>query len=91
MLDRVRIHEMSQMIPQSNNNNRNRPRPNASRYTRSAQADEKPAPNTQSQWQRKYDHYCQLAQATNSDDAVTREHHWQHAEHFLRLMNGSAS
>ncbi len=30
-----------------------------------------------------------LAQATNDD--VTREHHWQHAEHHLRLVNGSAS
>jgi hypothetical protein len=79
------------MIPQSNNSSRNRSRPNISRNTRPAQAGQQAAPNSQSQWQRKYDHYCNLAQATNGDDAVTREHYWQHAEHFLRLMNGSAS
>jgi hypothetical protein len=82
---------MSKMIPQSNSNGRHRPRPNVTRNTRPAQAGQQNAPNNQSQWQRKYDHYCNLAQATNSDDAVTREHHWQHAEHFLRLMNGSSS
>jgi hypothetical protein len=79
------------MMPQSNNNGRNRPHPNGSRNFRSAHTGQQTAPNTQNQWQRKYDHYCNLAQATNGDDAVTREHHWQHAEHFLRLMNGSAS
>jgi hypothetical protein len=78
------------MIPQSNSNGRNRPRPNASRNTRPAQAGQQSAPNNQSQWQRSYDRYCQLAQSA-TDDAVTREHYWQHAEHFLRLMNGSAS
>ena len=82
---------MSKMIPQSNSNGRNRPRPNVARNARLAQAGQQPAPNNQSQWQRKYDHYCTLAQATNNDDTVTREHYWQHAEHFLRLMNGSAS
>jgi hypothetical protein len=79
------------MIPQSNFNSRNRPRPNVARNTRPAQASQQYSPNNQSQWQRKYDHYCNLAQATNGDDAVTREQCWQHAEHFLRLMNGSAS
>jgi hypothetical protein len=82
---------MSKMIPKSNSNGRNRSRPNFARNTRPAQVGQQNVPNNQSQWQRKYDHYCNLAQATNSDDAVTREHHWQHAEHFLRLMNGSAS
>jgi hypothetical protein len=82
---------MSKMMPQSNFNGRNRPRPNAGCNTRPAQAGQQTAPNNQSQWQRKYDHYCDLAQATDSNDAVTREGHWQHAEHFLRLMNGSAS
>lgn len=79
------------MIPQSNNNNRNRPRPNAPRNTRPPRADQQTTPANPSQWQRKYDHYRNLAQATNSDDAVTREQHWQYAEHYLRLMNGSAS
>jgi hypothetical protein len=82
---------MSKMIPQTNNNGRNRPRPNGPRNMRPPQAGQQPAPNNHSQWQRKYDHYCALAQATNNDDAVTCEQHWQHAEHYLRMMNGSAS
>jgi hypothetical protein len=82
---------MPKMTPQTNYNGRNRSRPNVPRNTRPAQAGQQPASNNQSQWQRKYDHYCNLAQATNGDDAVTREQHWQHAEHYLRLMNGSAS
>ena len=82
---------MSKMISQSNSNTRNRARHNGGRNTRPAQAGQQTAPNNQSQWQRKYDHYCELAQAAGSNDAVTREGHWQHAEHFLRLMNGSAS
>jgi hypothetical protein len=81
---------MSKMIPQTNNNGRNRPRPNIPRNTQT-RAGQQTAPSNQSQWQRKYDHYCALAQATNGDDAVTREQHWQHAEHYLRMMNGSAS
>ncbi|HXB51753.1 MAG TPA: DUF4167 domain-containing protein [Rhizomicrobium sp.] len=89
------------MIPQSNSGGRNRARHNGGRNTRPAQAGQQSAsnnqspnnqsPNNQSQWQRKYDHYCELAQAAGRDDAVTREGHWQHAEHYLRLMNGSAS
>jgi hypothetical protein len=79
------------MIPQTNNSGRNHPRLDVPRNTRPAQVGQQPASNNQSQWQRKYDHYCNLAQATNGDDAVTREQHWQHAEHYLRLMNGSAS
>lgn len=78
------------MIPQSNFNGRNRSRPNVARNSRPTHAGQQYSSNNQSQWQRKYDHYCNLAQATNGDDAVTREQYWQHAEHFLRLMNGSA-
>jgi hypothetical protein len=80
----------AQMIPQSKNYGRSRPRPNASLNMLSAQAGQQTVSN-QSQWQRKYDHYCNLAQASHGDDTVTREQHWQHAEHYLRLMNGSAS
>ncbi len=40
-------------------------------------------------WQRSYERYCDLARnAVN--DTVARENFWQHAEHFLRMMNGSA-
>jgi CspA family cold shock protein len=40
-------------------------------------------------WQRSYDRYCALAQNA-VDDRVARENYWQYAEHFLRMMNGSA-
>lgn len=101
MTGHAELNELSKMISQNNSNTRNRGRHNGGRNTRPAQADQQTAPNNQrpnnqnpnnqSQWQRKYDHYCDLAQAAGSNDAVTREGHWQHAEHFLRLMNGSAS
>jgi cold shock protein len=47
-------------------------------------------PNQIMAWQRSYDHYCDLARNAG-DDIVTREQHWQHAEHFLRMINGSAN
>ncbi|MGB8365705.1 MAG: DUF4167 domain-containing protein [Rhizomicrobium sp.] len=47
-------------------------------------------PDGQSQWQRHYDHYRNLAQQAGNADSVTREQYWQHAEHYCRLMNGSA-
>ncbi|MGD0192960.1 MAG: DUF4167 domain-containing protein [Rhizomicrobium sp.] len=42
-------------------------------------------------WQSRYEHYRNLAQQTGDIDRVTRENYWQHAEHFMRLMNGSAA
>jgi cold shock protein len=42
------------------------------------------------EWQRSYTRYCDLAQNTNGD-AVARENCWQHAEHFLRMINGSST
>jgi hypothetical protein len=82
---------MPKMIPQPNTNGRNRSRPNFSRNTQRPPARQQSSSNNPSQWKQKYDHYCNLAQATNGDDAVTREQHWQHAEHFLCMMNGSAT
>ncbi len=82
---------MLKMIPQTNTNGRNRPRPDFSRNTRRPQGGPQTASYNQNQLQQKYDHYCALAQATNGDDAVTREGHWQYAEHYLRLMSGSVS
>jgi cold shock protein len=55
--------------------------------TRSSQP---PKADKSNQWQRSYDRYCELARNAG-DDLVTREHYWQHAEHFLRMMNGSAT
>jgi hypothetical protein len=90
LLPRARIHEKSKMIPQNKNNNRHRGRSNGSRNARSTQAGQQGGPDLRGQWQHKFDHYCNLAQAAFGNDAVTREQYWQHAEHFLRLMNGSA-
>ena len=79
------------MMPQTNTNGRSRLRPNVSRDTRRPQGNQQIVSHDHNQLQQKYDYYCNLARATNADDAVTREQHWQHAEHFLRMMNGSAT
>lgn len=42
------------------------------------------------QWQSRYEHYRNLAQQVRNADSITREHYWRHAEHFYRLMHGSA-
>jgi hypothetical protein len=47
--------------------------------------------NNPADWQRHYERYCQLAQNAFDVDAVTREQYWQHAEHYRRLLNGSAT
>jgi CspA family cold shock protein len=48
------------------------------------------SPNQFSEWKRNYDRYSNLAQNTDND-SVMREHYWQYAEHFLRMMNGSST
>jgi hypothetical protein len=70
-----------------NANTRNRPKDGRN----ARQASPQSASGNQSQWQRKYEHYCSLAQAANGDDDVARQQHWQHAEHYRRLLNGSAN
>jgi hypothetical protein len=47
--------------------------------------------NGASSWRGKYEQYRNLAQQPGDADRVTRETYWQHAEHFIRLMNGSAA
>jgi hypothetical protein len=42
-------------------------------------------------WQQRYDYHCQLARGPGAADTVAREQHWQQAEHFCRLLNGSAT
>ena len=42
------------------------------------------------QWRQNYERYKSLAESTGDADAVTREGYWQHAEHFLRLINEEA-
>jgi hypothetical protein len=39
------------------------------------------------QWRQTYERYKGLAESACNADAVTREGYWQHAEHFLRLIN----
>ena len=38
-------------------------------------------------WQRSYEHYRNPAENSAGVDPVTSEQHWQHAEHFRRLIN----
>jgi len=42
-------------------------------------------------WQRSYEYYRNLAVSAAGADRVTSEQHWQHAEHFRRLINESAA
>ena len=48
---------------------------------------DKKGPEKAREWQRSYDRYCELA--GNCSDLVERERCWQHAEHYLRMLNGS--
>lgn len=42
-------------------------------------------------WRRNFERYTALAQSAGRDeDPVTRENYYQHAEHYLRLMNGAS-
>jgi CspA family cold shock protein len=41
-------------------------------------------------WQRNYERYVELA-GNSLEDRVAREGYLQHAEHYYRMMNGSAS
>jgi hypothetical protein len=66
----------------SNNRPRFQPRQNKPRQD--------PAQQNPAQWQQRYDHYMQLAERTSVDDPVARELHWQNAEHFRRLLNGTS-
>jgi hypothetical protein len=83
--------EITTMILQTSNNARGRSRSASSQTSQPAQAGPSSGRIPQNQWQRSYEHYCQLAQSNIAGDRVTREQHWQHAEHFLRMMNGSAT
>jgi hypothetical protein len=44
----------------------------------------------ESRWMNHYEHHSDLAQRAGNMDSVTREQHWQQAEYFRRLINGSA-
>jgi hypothetical protein len=67
------------------NNNRQRFQPRQNNKPRPDAATQNPG-----QWQQRYDHYMKLAEQTPVDDPVARELHWQTAEHFRRLLNGSS-
>ncbi len=61
-------------------------KPNASKAPSNANHQQ----NANSQWRQRYEYYCDLAEKAGAGDRVAREQYWQHAEHFFRLMNGSA-
>jgi hypothetical protein len=42
------------------------------------------------QWRQNYERCKSLAESPGSADAVTRQGYWQHAEHFIRLINEAA-
>ncbi len=47
--------------------------------------------NTSSNPQERFEHYVALARAAASaDDGIVSENYYQHAEHYLRLMNRNA-
>jgi hypothetical protein len=77
----------------ANNNSDNRSRPRAAnnnqgKYRPQTNGNRQQGSGGQSQWRSRFEHYNNLAQ--QADDHVEREHHWQHAEHYCRLLNGSA-
>jgi hypothetical protein len=47
--------------------------------------------NRLGQWRQNYENYTGLAESAGSADAVMREGYWQHAEHFIRLINEAAA
>jgi len=47
--------------------------------------------NRHGQWRQNYERYKGLAESAGSADAVTREGYWQHAEHYIRLINEAAA
>ena len=63
----------------------------ASRAANTSPVPATPSPNQPGQWQRNYEHYKGLAESAGSADAVMREGYWQHAEHFIRLINDAAA
>jgi hypothetical protein len=49
------------------------------------------SPNRLGQWRQNYERYKGLAESAGNADAVTRQGYWQHAEHFIRLINEAAT
>lgn len=70
----------------ANQNPTHRSRPNVPNRNQPRQTSN-PGGN-QNQWRARYEHYSNLAR--QAADRVTSEQHWQHAEHFIRLINGTA-
>lgn len=49
------------------------------------------SPNRLGQWRQNYDHNKGLAESAGGADTVMRQSYWQHAEHFIRLINEAAA
>jgi hypothetical protein len=49
-------------------------------------------PNTRANWQRQLDHYLLRARAASeAGDRIEAENFYQHAEHYFRLIKGTAA
>ena len=60
------------------------------RHSRSRQPQR--GPNSKSNWQRLRDHYLQRARAALDDgDRVGAENLYQHADHYFRMIEGTAA
>jgi CspA family cold shock protein len=75
--------------PSNDNSNSSRHSDVDGQPVASAMLAQKPQSNEKRSWQHNYDKYIEFAR--HAEDLVTREGHWQHAEHYLRLLNGSAN
>jgi hypothetical protein len=50
------------------------------------------AQNVRIHWQRRHEHFTSLARtASVSGNAVDAENYFQHAEHYFRMMQGTAA
>ena len=49
-------------------------------------------PNNRADWQRKLDHYLQRARvASEAGDRIEAENCYQHADHYFRMIAGTAA
>ncbi len=77
------------MANQNNNGSRQRSSNNNNRYKTQSNGNRQQGSGGESQWRSRFEHFNNLAQ--QADDRVTRELYWQQAEHYCRLLNGSAN
>jgi hypothetical protein len=87
----IQIEKTMSSRPNNNRSNGGAQRNNRPRFQpRQNKPRQDAATQNPGQWQQRYDHHMQLAEHASGDDPVARELHWQNAEHFRRLLNGSS-